>query len=780
MNFSDQYLADTIRDPQTGNQTSFPKGYHAEAAKMAYDLERVMIADEMGVGKTAPMIMAPKFAEYMEGEDTRSLIIHPGQTEEQLINQIQEYTSFQPDIETVPSMDPNDLKIGEDYTLINYGKLSKEVNGPLMQELRNQEFEFVGIDEAHAIRNPGTNRSKNIVKDLETGTEGLAVDTDYLTMITGTPIYNSFKDAFQLIYMLEPENYDDWKDVKERHQNQPRRVANLLETKWRRLELDNVVDDLPDLEEVTGKDDYIDFTGTEHEKFYKAVLENDRLESHRKVNELRKAMQDPALVNETVTQGDKEIPVVFDEELRDRADDIQSEKYRLLEQIPGHIDDDEKVVVYTNLTTGVTDHLADKFDGLKIDASVDMDKRDDRIEEFEDEDYTFLFATPETVGEGLSITGADYIAHLEEPWGPAKKRQGERRVVRRGQKNSEVNIIDLRIKGNLLDDEDEDIPTIDKAKTWLMEEKQRLMDFFTGGRELSEKELEKMISTYKSPEIQEAMYTPQQKACRHHHKLIGQEVGDIAKHLYGRDAKGAKSVADNFSTGWEGSFSYNTAVANKKIVETFTDSSSNILDVGSAFGALSNLTDRDILNLDINKFSFKQGLSDKEGNVSATMNQIPIQDEQMEFVNVANSLYYNSPEITEGDKVSERERTVEELNRVLSPGGKLLVTMPNTMMAGNNPEKFRDGLRAKGFEADLIGYIHSEDKSIDYHGFIGLATKQGLPDESGKDWFNFEDSIDEPGPPAMKNSGNVSHFEIDALDLEAKDERLEDVIRHLE
>lgn len=769
MNTADKYLVDHIEDPRTGDPVEFPVGYHAEGARLIYDLDRVLIADDMGVGKTASLVVGHYYMQEKMGEDFQTAIIYPGHLGDHWTSAIQEYSSVDPGIEVLESTDPDEFEPGEDFTLVNYGKLSQEVNGPLIKELRNSEFDLLGIDEAHRLRNPGTNRAKNVVGDPEEDFPGLVESIDNLCMLTGTPIYNSFDDAFQMIYMLEPDNYDSWKDVRDRHKNQPRRVASIMDTKWRRIESEEVIEDLPDLEDITQGMSTVDFTGTRHEEVYKAVLENDMLTGKDKLRQLRKAIQDPSLVDEYTEVDGEEVPVVFDDNLRDSLDDIPSQKYQKLEEVRQWAEgNDEKVVVYSLFREGVIEDLADRFNGLYIHGDVDMSDRGDVVENFENGDHNFLFATTKTAGEGFSITEAENVAFLEDPWTPAERQQAIKRVYRRGQEAEKVNVVNLRADG--------DVETIDQGKDELLEQKRDLIDFFIDGKDMSEK-MGRLISHHDDPAMWEVMYTPQQKAYLYSKALVGNKTEDIYSELFRDDGKVAKSFAENFSKGWKDSYSANAARAYSKIVGKLArnrgEDDINVADLGSAFGPLHQpeISDLEPVNLDINRHNFFQERSAENGNVVGRIDQLPLKSGSFDVAVSSLSVFYNSPE---GD-YSEREQAIDEANEILRPGGHYIMTFPSTIMSKENRENLQEGLKEKGLRPlpQLTGFVRSEDPGVDFHTYLATAEKNGEPSDSTGDWFNFEEGKDDPSPTS-RNDGIATHFTIKNLNGEEK--RLIDVV----
>ena len=104
----------------------------------------------------------------------------------------------------------------------------------------------------------------------------------------------------------------------------------------------------------------------------------------------------------------------------------------LLEASEGH-----KVVVFTQFKK-FAKLVAAEFDGLLLDGDVPVPKRPGLIREFQEEDTQLLVCT-EAGRYGITLTAADIIVHLDQPWNPATLQQREDRLHRIGQlKNVQV------------------------------------------------------------------------------------------------------------------------------------------------------------------------------------------------------------------------------------------------------------------------------------------------------------------------------------------------------
>lgn len=85
--------------------------------------------------------------------------------------------------------------------------------------------------------------------------------------------------------------------------------------------------------------------------------------------------------------------------------------------------------------------LQKEFGGFLLYGAVSTDKRRDMIEAFQAGKETLLFST-EAGAYGITLTAADIVIHLDQPWNPARLIQREDRLHRIGQKSS-VNVVNF-------------------------------------------------------------------------------------------------------------------------------------------------------------------------------------------------------------------------------------------------------------------------------------------------------------------------------------------------
>jgi superfamily II DNA/RNA helicase len=172
------------------------------------DNNRVLIADEVGLGKTIEAGMI--FKEIDSREDLRiSLIVVPSsltikwQEEFNIrfdeyfeIKKTNQFLKFIEDFENFSSSKTFNEKI-----IISYHTLRDE---RVLKKLKDSLFEvdFLIMDEAHTMRN-------NDTSTFESG-EVITSISEHIIFLTATPVQNSLLDLFNILYLLDDDYFRDY------------------------------------------------------------------------------------------------------------------------------------------------------------------------------------------------------------------------------------------------------------------------------------------------------------------------------------------------------------------------------------------------------------------------------------------------------------------------------------------------------------------------------------------------------------------------------------------
>lgn len=136
---------------------------------------------------------------------------------------------------------------------------------------------------------------------------------------------------------------------------------------------------------------------------------------------LKQAAIDPALVDEPLPHGGK------------------STKLRALHDIQQGMGG--RPVVFFTQFAGFANIIGDDFQAPIIQGSVSTRDRQQIIEEFQAGEHEVLVST-DAGAYGVTLTAADVVVHVDQPWNPAKMRQREDRLHRIGQESS-VQVVTL-------------------------------------------------------------------------------------------------------------------------------------------------------------------------------------------------------------------------------------------------------------------------------------------------------------------------------------------------
>lgn len=385
------------------------------------------LADDMGLGKTVQTLA---FLQSLKesGAKEPNLLIMPTSL---LYNWLLEAKKFTPDIRILSYTGYNREKDSEqfkDYDLIltSYGIVRLDID-----ILKSFRFGYVILDEAQAIKNPGSIITK-AVKKLN-ATNRLA--------LTGTPIENSTLDLWSQMSFLNPGLLGGQTFFRDEFQipiekkddaDRKKRLYNLIKPFILRRLKSEVATDLPEKVESI---QFCDMT-LEQETAYeeaKAYYRNMILQSIdsngisksqlvvlQGLTKLRQLANHPSMVNPEYVDGSGKF-----EDVIYRLQTILSEDHKILifSQYIKHLDIfraylDEEKIVYSYLDGSTRDRQA-------------------QVENFqENDDIKVFLISLKAGGLGLNLTAADYVFILDPWWNPAIEAQAVDRAHRIGQERT--------------------------------------------------------------------------------------------------------------------------------------------------------------------------------------------------------------------------------------------------------------------------------------------------------------------------------------------------------
>lgn len=431
-------LLDRLRHPQKLKKPELPTGIRAtlrpyqEAGYAWLDQMAGLgfgacLADDMGLGKTLQVITYLAERRQMNPEE-KNLLIVPASL---IGNWEKELHRFAPDLTVCVLHGSTAAKLAEELqasdaflTITTYGMAGR------LTGLAERTWDCVILDEAQAIKNPGTQQSKAVKK----------IPARYRIAMTGTPIENNLSNLWSLFDFLNKgllgttKEFDSYtKALREKgsYVGLKRMVSPFI---LRRLKTDrNVIADLPEKLEVT---DYVELTRKQIALYNKEVLDlEEKLQGQEETGIARKG-----LVLQSISRF-KQICNHPDQYLGLEAyDPADSGKMQTLMEICETIrEKHERVLVFTQYKE-ITAHLDEILNqvfgrkGLVIHGDVKVKDRTRLVDEFNGDAYVpYMILTIKAGGTGLNLTRANHVVLFDRWWNPAVENQAVDRAFRIGQ-----------------------------------------------------------------------------------------------------------------------------------------------------------------------------------------------------------------------------------------------------------------------------------------------------------------------------------------------------------
>ncbi len=444
------------------------------------------LADDMGLGKTVQVLACLLGNATADASETDLLVVPASLID----NWTQEAARFAPSLRILvahPSrMSSEALKRlasdridAADAVVVSYGALSR------YEWLHERRWRSVTLDEAQAIKNPGTAQSRAARR----------LRDRWRVALTGTPIENRLGDLWSIFEFLNPgllgtaSQFDlscrSMAESREGYAPLRRLTQPFL---LRRLKTDrSVISDLPDKTEVRA---WCYLTRAQ------AALYGQAVEAARSKLEDASGIERRGLVLAFLTCL-KQICNHPSQWLADGAWDAgDSGKFaRLAELCDAIRTRQDKVLVFTQFRSvidPISSHLAGVFGrpGLTLHGGTPVRQRQRHVQAFQEDDrIPFMVVSLKAGGSGLNLAAASHVIHFDRWWNPAVENQATDRAFRIGQKNP-VLVHKFVCKG-----------TVEERIDGMMEEKAGLSaDVLSDGMdsihltELSDEELFEMVS----------------------------------------------------------------------------------------------------------------------------------------------------------------------------------------------------------------------------------------------------------------------------------------------
>jgi non-specific serine/threonine protein kinase len=386
------------------------------------------LADDMGLGKTIQVIA---LLESMYEETKASvLLVVPASLLGNWKKELEKFAPLLP-FQILHGMDEEKVKeaMKEGFLFITtYGMISR------FEAINKKHWNMVILDEAQAIKNPGTKQTKAI-KQLKTSSK---------IALTGTPIENRLSDLWSLFDFLNPGLLGNAKEfatfsksLTDDAQGYARLKSMIQPFLLRRLKTDKtIISDLPDKIE---KKEYTFMTKKQTALYLKLV------EDLKTALAQSEGIQKKGLVLSSIMKF-KQICNHPDQYLgQNQFKDTYSGKFERLKEICETIyEKRERVLIFTQfreMAEPIANYLETVFHqkGLVLHGGTAVSKRQEMVDEFNGDNYIpFMVLSVKAGGVGLNLTSANHVIHFDRWWNPAVENQATDRAFRIGQKKNVV------------------------------------------------------------------------------------------------------------------------------------------------------------------------------------------------------------------------------------------------------------------------------------------------------------------------------------------------------
>ena len=430
-------LLKSLRNPRKQKSIGVPDGFSGELRpyqEVGYQWLLQMnrlgfgacLADDMGLGKTVQILA---FLEALRAQKPNGnvLLIVPASL---LGNWQKEAARFTPGLPVTVLHGAHAATLSDRFTKSDaFLTITTYRMAMSIEALEEPLWDCIILDEAQAIKNPGTKQTRQIKR----------LKSRMRIAMTGTPIENDLSNLWSLFDFLNKGLLGSMEEFRgfcrglEQNPEGYAKLKNMIAPfLLRRVKTDKkIISDLPDkLEQL----DYVTLSPKQTVLYRKLLAEtSEKVENS-------DGMQRRGIVLALLLHL-KQICNHPDQYLgTEEYSPAQSGKFELLKQLAQTIAEKrERMLVFTQfkeLTGHLDDYLAEVFGrrGGVIHGGVPVRERNAIVERFQSESYVpYLVLSVRAGGTGLNLTKANHVIHFDRWWNPTVENQATDRAFRIGQ-----------------------------------------------------------------------------------------------------------------------------------------------------------------------------------------------------------------------------------------------------------------------------------------------------------------------------------------------------------
>ena len=417
--------------------------FQQEGADRIRRQRRVLLTDDMGIGKTPQVIMGLSDAKKV-------LVSCPNSVKSAWAEKLAQWVPHEQFVVIESQKDAERVRGPEKWVIVSHesirlkepekGGAKRTPSTIVGKQLFQTPFDAFVLDEAHLLVN---RKSQGYV-----GARALS-KCRYVIPMTGTPQMNNVADYWSLLHLVNPKKWSSfWAFVKKYANARPGRFGwewDKFSSNYNELVRDTADDMIRRVKTEVGlavprttETVYLEPTAQQLNLFDSIC--NDQLydtgEEIRICTNplvtttfLRQASVDPYLIVPTYSPSD---PRQSSPKIRYVVDYVKSSE--------------ERVVVFS-MFSSLMDRLKLAFDLEKIDVKMftgkeQADARKMQLHDFQNGEGKAILVTIPSGGPGIDITKASVAMFLDRHWNPAMNSQAEARIDRIGQEN-DIKIINL-------------------------------------------------------------------------------------------------------------------------------------------------------------------------------------------------------------------------------------------------------------------------------------------------------------------------------------------------
>lgn len=437
---------------------------------------RVLLADDMGLGKTIQILTWLQLRKELRPV----IVVCPAFVKYNWLDEINEWMEDE-QIYIATGQTPEKIKRAS-IVLINY-----DIMHYWVETLVNFNSKVIVIDEAHYIKNDSAKRTK--------ATKKVAKRCEHILGLTGTPIENKTAEIYTIVNLIDPAlfpvkmtflhrycgakhngfgwTFDGATETEELHKI-------LTESIMIRRLKEDVLEELPDKTYT-----FIPLEITNKKKYKKAEEDFQEYLRTKTLIEVKREFKKHFSKQSVITIDDTKLEQMQEEnaakanpltqmtELRQLA--IKGKIKGCIDWIKNFLDCGRKLVVFCEHRWTI-EALYEEFKGvaITIDGSLSSKKKHEAVKRFQTDGKIKLCICNKAAEEGITLTAASDIAHVEYPRTPGKLAQRNDRIHRIGQKNA-CNIWYLMA-----------MDTIDMKEAKRLDEKAKLISKVIDGKDIED------------------------------------------------------------------------------------------------------------------------------------------------------------------------------------------------------------------------------------------------------------------------------------------------------